>query len=724
MSFDSIVELKSEVSTALKSKGESEYAVVPFPQPPSASKIWLKFGLVVRTNDDSPVTYQQEDDALTMRLLGCLTCQQLYVYNGKQGTSSLNSHKCQPKVLDASSCSSLKTVVMPMRKPTAAQKSRMTVALSDMSAIDMRPFATVTGEGFRAAIQTALNIGFESSHPIDADELLPDQVTVKRKTKERKQAAQLKVMTLVQEHFRDRLRAGFTTDIWTEDKSSLSFMATTIHFIDCYFKLHSRVLYCGEFTHGSSHTAPAILDAFDESIKLYRSWVPVNAADPGCAMDNQIILKTDSASNNCGAEGLPSRYEWDPCMCHRESTALSDVFGKVVRTINGKRQPPVYVFYNESPLIFDCLDHVKALITYLKQSKINGELSKKTQQGCPTRWDDVYIMTHSVGQLFDEIVEKLTEKNKLAKIAPIDQLLLEEIVRFLVYFTIATKSLEPYLTPTLHLVGMWKSKLILHLQPVLEPYDAVEQDNKTVVIPPDSEEMAPIKRIVLKQLEEKFTLRPIHAAAALLHPKQKNRMLQYGFNMELVDQGMHYLKSVMRQVGPPLPAAINDKRAPISVQRSRRPPKRPKVVVRHLGPNLHDDDSSEDGSDPDEDAAATDSNLARIDLELANYMSLKLKRADKDILYQADKRKCARQNANVVHDVGLLPWWKHIEPQFPIVARAARSILCIPASSSMSECTFSASGNTISDKRSSLKPSTVDMLMFLRSNKDILHRSV
>jgi hypothetical protein len=199
-------------------------------------------------------------------------------------------------------------------------------------------------------------------------------------------------------------------------------------------------------------------------------------------------------------------------------------------------------------------------------------------------------------------------------------------------------------------------------------------------------------------------------------------MLEYGFNMDLVDQGTHYLKSVMRQVGLPVPADVSNKRAPTvsSVQKLHRPPKRPKVVVRHLGPNLHDDDSSE-GSDSD-DAAASD-NLAQIDRELADYLSLKLMRADKDILYQADKRKCARQNANVAHDVGLLPWWKHIEPQFPIVARAARSILCIPASSSMSECTFSASGNTISDKRSTLKPSTVDMLMFLRSNKDILHRS-
>jgi hypothetical protein len=43
--------------------------------------------------------------------------------------------------------------------------------------------------------------------------------------------------------------------------------------------------------------------------------------------------------------------------------------------------------------------------------------------------------------------------------------LLDELIRLLHYFKLASKSLEPFNTPTLHLVGMWLAKLKAHLQP-------------------------------------------------------------------------------------------------------------------------------------------------------------------------------------------------------------------------------------------------------------------
>jgi hypothetical protein len=42
--------------------------------------------------------------------------------------------------------------------------------------------------------------------------------------------------------------------------------------------------------------------------------------------------------------------------------------------------------------------------------------------------------------------------------------LLIELIRVLHYFKLANKSLEPFLTPTIHLVGMWFAKLTTHLQ--------------------------------------------------------------------------------------------------------------------------------------------------------------------------------------------------------------------------------------------------------------------
>jgi hypothetical protein len=48
------------------------------------------------------------------------------------------------------------------------------------------------------------------------------------------------------------------------------------------------------------------------------------------------------------------------------------------------------------------------------------------------------------------------------------------------------------------------------------------------------------------------------------------------------------------------------------------------------------------------------------------------------------------------------------------------SVLCIPASSSKSESSFSDVGNTLTKKRSGLKPTTMNDLLFVRSNQDLV----
>lgn len=67
-------------------------------------------------------------------------------------------------------------------------------------------------------------------------------------------------------------------------------------------------------------------------------------------------------------------------------------------------------------------------------------------------------------------------------------------------------------------------------------------------------------------------------------------------------------------------------------------------------------------------------------------------------------------------DRDLLKWWKVNELIYPKLARLARSVLCIPASSSSSERVFSAAGRTIEQRRTALKPATVDAVLFLHDN--------
>ena len=63
-----------------------------------------------------------------------------------------------------------------------------------------------------------------------------------------------------------------------------------------------------------------------------------------------------------------------------------------------------------------------------------------------------------------------------------------------------------------------------------------------------------------------------------------------------------------------------------------------------------------------------------------------------------------------------LEWWSHNSLQFPNLAKLAKKYLCVPATSVPAEQIFSIAGEVVNNKRSSLKPENVDMLVFLNKN--------
>lgn len=63
-----------------------------------------------------------------------------------------------------------------------------------------------------------------------------------------------------------------------------------------------------------------------------------------------------------------------------------------------------------------------------------------------------------------------------------------------------------------------------------------------------------------------------------------------------------------------------------------------------------------------------------------------------------------------------LHWWRGNQQVFPILAVMSKKYLCICASSSASERSFSTSGNIVTSKRTCLKPAKVNMLTFLSKN--------
>jgi hypothetical protein len=78
--------------------------------------------------------------------------------------------------------------------------------------------------------------------------------------------------------------------------------------------------------------------------------------------------------------------------------------------------------------------------------------------------------------------------------------------------------MELFLMPTIHFVGMWFAKLTAHLQPRLEPVIVNDANGEKVTIATNSDEIGPIKVLLLGQLKEKYFLKPLHVVVAYLDP--------------------------------------------------------------------------------------------------------------------------------------------------------------------------------------------------------------
>ena len=72
------------------------------------------------------------------------------------------------------------------------------------------------------------------------------------------------------------------------------------------------------------------------------------------------------------------------------------------------------------------------------------------------------------------------------------------------------------------------------------------------------------------------------------------------------------------------------------------------------------------------------------------------------------------------HSTDPIEWWRQNEFQFPQLAEVARSVLCVPATSTPSERLFSTAGLTVTKLRNCLKPDNVDALLFLNKNFEYL----
>ncbi|CAK9228453.1 unnamed protein product [Sphagnum troendelagicum] len=144
----------------------------------------------------------------------------------------------------------------------------------------------------------------------------------------------------------------------------MAYSVNTMHLFDVNFIMHARVVSYDEFSEGMSHTAAAIHNDFLNSVHLFIIWKEENVTVQ--AADWQMVVKSNAAGNNRGAEGLSSQFELDMCYCHCISIVINYVLRKQTRQMDDVKQAPIYLFYDESPFVYDTIDASKELVTYMK----------------------------------------------------------------------------------------------------------------------------------------------------------------------------------------------------------------------------------------------------------------------------------------------------------------------------------------------------------------------
>ncbi|GBG67974.1 hypothetical protein CBR_g1093 [Chara braunii] len=231
-------------------------------------------------------------------------------------------------------------------------------------------------------------------------------------------------------------------------------------------------------------------------------------------------------------------------------------------------------------------------------------------------------MFKSVKISYDDVSGLLMSRggNKAILIAQINLDLLEELIRFLERLEEATLKLESYLQPSLHIVAFERNELLQHCEIRTKSSKDVDESEKEVVIPRDSDNIATIKRLVKDVLTEKWHVEDLHVLAALLDPRQKDRLAIFEVSFVQVRRCKTLLKTIMQDVAENVDADVESLEVEVVKE---RPSKR-----RRTRPGLCNSDEEDEGMSG-RTATVTLTLAEKIQREFDHYFTLKLTKDEK-----------------------------------------------------------------------------------------------
>ncbi|KAH9367076.1 hypothetical protein HPB48_021787 [Haemaphysalis longicornis] len=202
----------------------------------------------------------------------------------------------------------------------------------------------------------------------------------------------------------------------------------------------------------------------------------------------------------------------------------------------------------ELPELLEQLQKVRAVVTFLKQCGLAGELPHGVRQEMSTWWNSKLTMIKSVLTQYDKIESRLDSRGNLL-LEDVNKALLMGVVDFLEPSKEASEKLERDKVATLPHVLMYYAKLKRHLTATLT----------------DSPDVCKLKSRTLEFLELKLTVGELHKISTFLWPPFRHlRMLDAQDRKNVHDRVREMLTDVHLRLsqGGPSTEQLDNKPAP------------------------------------------------------------------------------------------------------------------------------------------------------------------
>ncbi|CAF1516085.1 unnamed protein product [Adineta ricciae] len=703
------------------------------------SNCWKFFGFPAKRNEGD--NYERIPG-----FVSCRNCLKTYRYTSTTGTRQLNSHPC---VSESFTNSESTAPVKIQTNLNLMSKNPKRIKLNDSElnyfkslmakwiCEDLRPFAISEDKGLRTVFQELVNFGSKYGN-FDVQNIVQGADTMSNYVYTLAHESRQELKQMLKEPFENEA-VCVSPDMWSDRHKQLSYLGLSCSLVTADYKYVSFDLCCRPY-YEVDHTGDNLLTAIQSALELLdlndlsklnfvsdRGPNLVKALKPYhpiyCYAHrlNNLLKRsffqstqkqkqketsaseasaTSSKTNNeddSSTSSSEDEIEYSLPVVTRKKKTKSKVAGAQENGVDhmklqlGDLDPA-------AKTIIQTIVNCKKLVKYVKKAGLNKDIQEaggvSLQQATVVRWLSLIELLESILRSYKQTKRVLTVRKQQSKIAVIDEKIVDGLIKLLKPFKKTLKLIQTGNSPSLYMVLICTLNLRKSLSSFknliassdfekndLDESNTNDFDEDLV----ESEGLKILRERILHLLDLMFQLDVRHIAATLLHPKY--RQLR-GCSNEERNQACDYIREEMSKI------IRNDQFNDISIVE-------PTTKKQKIGKSI-----LEEYEDISENEFEMEENDEVSDFDVTGTKPLKSDELNKYLDMYIDKGNLS-QNP--------LDFWRDNRVHYPILARVARKIHCISATSSAVERQFSSAGFILNERRTSLDPEHIDNILCIRA---------